>query len=193
MFRSAWMMQEILTTFQNEMGSVTLIPSKPPSPGGTFLVKLNEEVIWDRRIEGSFPESKQLKQRVRDKIAPRKDLGHSDVQKEDATDTTSTSTSTSTNPDHCQECEDAEKETQTNDATSTIPPDESELSSDIQTTLNNVDITYCVGCNWMMRSAWTCQELLTSFQEELYSVTLTPSRPPEEGGRFVSTILHHYF
>lgn len=37
LLRSAWLMQEIFTTFHDEMGSITLIPSKPPSPGGTFV------------------------------------------------------------------------------------------------------------------------------------------------------------
>ena len=39
------------------------------------------------------------------------------------------------------------------------------------TSLPNVRITYCTGCRWMLRSAWMCQELLTTFEEELHSVT----------------------
>lgn len=43
-------------------------------------------LIWDRKTEGGFPETKVLKQRVRDFIDPKKDLGHSDVggKKKDA-------------------------------------------------------------------------------------------------------------
>jgi predicted Rdx family selenoprotein len=37
-------------------------------------------VVWSRKVEGGFPEIKVLKQRVRDKVAPAKDLGHSDKQ-----------------------------------------------------------------------------------------------------------------
>ena len=37
LLRSAWLMQELFTTFNDEMGNITLIPSKPPSPGGTFV------------------------------------------------------------------------------------------------------------------------------------------------------------
>jgi predicted Rdx family selenoprotein len=35
-------------------------------------------LVWDRKIEGRFPEMKELKQRVRGLIAPQQDLGHSD-------------------------------------------------------------------------------------------------------------------
>jgi predicted Rdx family selenoprotein len=49
----------------------------------------------------------------------------------------------------------------------------------------HVSMTYCTGCRWMMRAAWMAQELLTTFQEELDSITLIPSRPPAPGGVFV--------
>jgi hypothetical protein len=35
-------------------------------------------LLWDRKTEGGFPETKVLKQLVRDRIDPKKDLGHSD-------------------------------------------------------------------------------------------------------------------
>jgi hypothetical protein len=35
--------------------------------------------IWDRKAEAGFPETKVLKQRVRDCIAPGRGLGHADV------------------------------------------------------------------------------------------------------------------
>ncbi|GAA6012649.1 hypothetical protein JCM11491_005468 [Sporobolomyces phaffii] len=35
-------------------------------------------LVWDRKIEGGFPEMKVLKQRIRNLIAPQQDLGHSD-------------------------------------------------------------------------------------------------------------------
>ena len=43
---------------------------------------MNGEVIWDRAEAGGFPEVKELKQRVRDVLAPSKDLGHSDTNKD---------------------------------------------------------------------------------------------------------------
>jgi hypothetical protein len=40
---------------------------------------LNGEVLFDRATEGRFPEVKEIKQMIRDRITPEKDLGHSDV------------------------------------------------------------------------------------------------------------------
>ena len=80
MLRAAWMAQELLTTFQDDLGGVELIPSRPPSPGGEFIVTLNGNVIWNRKEEGRFPESKELKQKIRNVIAPTRDLGHSDLK-----------------------------------------------------------------------------------------------------------------
>ncbi len=39
---------------------------------------------------------------------------------------------------------------------------------------NSVQITYCTGCKWMLRSAWMAQELLSTFEEELDELTLKP-------------------
>lgn len=44
---------------------------------------MNGELLFDRANEGRFPEVKEIKQMIRDKINPDKDLGHSDVQKVD--------------------------------------------------------------------------------------------------------------
>ena len=74
LLRAAWLAQELLTTFEEELGGVTLIPST----GGRFEVRLKETLIWSRALEGRFPEAKELKQRVRDLIAPDRPLGHSD-------------------------------------------------------------------------------------------------------------------
>lgn len=35
-------------------------------------------VLWDRKTDGGFPETKELKRRVRDVIEPGRDLGHVD-------------------------------------------------------------------------------------------------------------------
>lgn len=75
MLRAAWMAQELLTTFEQELGAVIL---QPDHTGGVFVVSLGEEVIFSRALSQRFPEIKELKQLVRDKIAPEKDLGHSD-------------------------------------------------------------------------------------------------------------------
>ncbi len=83
LLRAAWTAQELLTTFEAELGAVTLRPSEI---GGTFRVSLGEHIIWDRKEEGRFPEMKELKQRIRDQIDPERNLGHSDVggKQEDA-------------------------------------------------------------------------------------------------------------
>jgi hypothetical protein len=36
------------------------------------------KTLWDRREDGGFPETKELKRRVRDVIEPGRDLGHVD-------------------------------------------------------------------------------------------------------------------
>jgi selenoprotein W-related protein len=72
------MAQELLTTFSEELHGVLLQPSEV---AGRFVVYVGDEVIWERKRDGGFPEPKDLKQRVRDVIAPEKDLGHSDRRK----------------------------------------------------------------------------------------------------------------
>ena len=74
LMRAAWMAQELLTTFETEIGEVALVPGT----GGVFDVRLNDELIYSRKEAGRFPESKELKQLVRDRIAPDRPLGHSD-------------------------------------------------------------------------------------------------------------------
>lgn len=74
LLRAAWLAQELLTTFEVEIGEVALIPGT----GGIFEVRGNGKLLWSRKQEGRFPEAKELKQRVRDEIAPEKPLGHSD-------------------------------------------------------------------------------------------------------------------
>ena len=75
LLRATWLAQELLTTFSEERLSVLL---RPAEVAGRFTIILGEEVIWDRKQEGRFPEPKEIKQIVRDFIAPEKSLGHSD-------------------------------------------------------------------------------------------------------------------
>ncbi|KAF2007525.1 hypothetical protein P154DRAFT_454350 [Amniculicola lignicola CBS 123094] len=94
MLRAAYFGQELLSTFSTQIGEIALIPST----GGLFQVQLTyspapstatsenttqpievkQVLIWDRKTEGGFPETKVLKQLIRDHIDPKKDLGHSD-------------------------------------------------------------------------------------------------------------------
>jgi selenoprotein W-related protein len=74
LLRAAWVTQELLTTFENEICEVALLPGT----GGIFEVRLDGEVLFSRKREGRFPELKELKQLVRDRVSPGKPLGHSD-------------------------------------------------------------------------------------------------------------------
>ena len=74
LLRAAWMAQELLTTFEQELGEVALVPGT----GGVFEVRVNGHLVFSRKDKGRFPESKELKQLIRDQIAPDKPLGHSD-------------------------------------------------------------------------------------------------------------------
>jgi selenoprotein W-related protein len=49
-----------------------------PGTGGIFEVIVNQTTIWSRKERGRFPDIKELKQLVRDHVAPGKDLGHTD-------------------------------------------------------------------------------------------------------------------
>ncbi|KAI0155877.1 Rdx type Seleno protein, partial [Pestalotiopsis sp. NC0098] len=89
MLRAAYFAQELLSTFSTSLGEVAL----QPSTGGTFVVtiqhsaapspadatpSLQTRVLWDRKVDGGFPETKELKRRVRDVIEPGRNLGHVD-------------------------------------------------------------------------------------------------------------------
>jgi selenoprotein W-related protein len=73
--RAGWMAQEMLTTFAEELGSVTLTPD---ATGGVFEVRVAGELIWSRKERGRFPEITELKRLVRDRVAPGRSLGHTD-------------------------------------------------------------------------------------------------------------------
>jgi selenoprotein W-related protein len=74
LLRAAWMAQELLSTFGPDLGEVALVPGT----GGVFEIGYDGETIWERKADGGFPEAKILKQRVRDRLDPTRDLGHSD-------------------------------------------------------------------------------------------------------------------
>jgi selenoprotein W-related protein len=57
LLRSAWMAQELLSTFSEDLGSVALVPGT----GGIFEIRLDGDLIWERRRDGGFPEIKALK------------------------------------------------------------------------------------------------------------------------------------
>lgn len=74
LLRATWMAQELLTTFDSELNELAL----QPGTGGIFEVTANGVLVWSRKERGRFPEITELKQLVRDVIAPERDLGHID-------------------------------------------------------------------------------------------------------------------
>ncbi len=74
LLRAAWMAQELLFTFDQEISELIL----RPGTGGIFEVRVNGQLIWSRQSEGRFPDIAELKQRIRDHVAPDRDLGHAD-------------------------------------------------------------------------------------------------------------------
>lgn len=74
LLRAAWMAQELLSTFTTELGEVAL----RPGTGGVFDVHVDDDLVWSRAARGRFPDIKELKQLVRDRVAPGKALGHTD-------------------------------------------------------------------------------------------------------------------
>jgi selenoprotein W-related protein len=79
LLRSAWLAQELLTTFEKDLLALELVPS---ATSGTFQVKVGDELVWCRRRDGGFPQAAELKRRVRDVVAPGRPLGHSETKDE---------------------------------------------------------------------------------------------------------------
>ena len=68
------MAEELLMTFEAELGEVALVPGT----GGVFEVRLDGETIWSRRAQAGFPELAALRRLVCDRVAPERELGHSE-------------------------------------------------------------------------------------------------------------------
>ena len=78
LLRAGWMAQELLQTFTEDLGEVALVPGY----GGVYEIRLEGELIWERKRDGGFPEPKEIKRRIRDVISPDRDLGHIDKHSE---------------------------------------------------------------------------------------------------------------
>jgi selenoprotein W-related protein len=74
LLRAAWMAQELLTTFEAEVGEAAL----QSGSGGVFEIRVEGEPVWSRKADGGFPDMPELKRLVRDRVAPAKRLGHSE-------------------------------------------------------------------------------------------------------------------
>ena len=75
LLRAAWTAQELLSTFEKELTEVSLVPGG----SGVFRVWLNGDTLWDRKADGGFPESAELKRLVRDRVQPDRNLGHCEI------------------------------------------------------------------------------------------------------------------
>ncbi|OAQ84736.1 selenoprotein domain-containingprotein [Purpureocillium lilacinum] len=130
MLRAAYYAQELLSTFGLSLGEVALQPStggtfvvtivhqrhssvvavagakdqdQAATVTSTTPATTTSTVLWDRKVDGGFPETKELKRRVRDVIEPGRDLGHVDRHHgppaaAGATTATATTTVTGTGP-----------------------------------------------------------------------------------------------
>lgn len=73
LLRAAWLAQEALTTFRDDLAEVALIPGAV----GQFEVTLDgTTVLWERKRDSGFPDAAELKRRIRDVVSPSRDLGH---------------------------------------------------------------------------------------------------------------------
>lgn len=75
LLRAAYLAQELLTTFTDDLKAVQLQPSET---AGRFTIFISDKLLFDRKEAGYFIEIKALKQLVRDIVNPKKSLGHSD-------------------------------------------------------------------------------------------------------------------
>ncbi len=75
LLRAAWLAQELLTTFEQELGEVALVPAS----GGIFEIALDGETIATTRDTKRMPEASEVKRLLRDRIAPGRTIGHEEV------------------------------------------------------------------------------------------------------------------
>ena len=72
LLRAAWLAQELLTSFEEELEEVALVPGS----GGVFEVRLDGAVLFSNRSAGRLPEAREVKELVRDRVAPGRTIGH---------------------------------------------------------------------------------------------------------------------
>lgn len=78
LLRAQWYAAELLQTFEAELGEVALVPAGAEAEAGVFRIEVDGTSVWNRKRDGGFPEIAELKRRVRDLVAPDKQLGHAD-------------------------------------------------------------------------------------------------------------------
>lgn len=72
MLRASWLSQELLSTFESEIGEIAL----KPGSGGIFEVAVDGEVLATNREGNPMPDAAEVRRLVRDRIAPGRRIGH---------------------------------------------------------------------------------------------------------------------
>jgi selenoprotein W-related protein len=72
LLRASWLAQELLSTFEAELGEVAIRPGR----GGIFEVTLDGEVVATNRDGAAMPDAADVKRLLRDRIAPERRIGH---------------------------------------------------------------------------------------------------------------------
>jgi len=72
LMRASWLAQELLTTFDQDLGEVALVPGR----GGIFEVTLDGEAVFSNREAGRFPEAREIKLALKERVAPERKIGH---------------------------------------------------------------------------------------------------------------------
>jgi selenoprotein W-related protein len=72
MLRAAWMAQELLKSFEAELGEVAL----RPSGDGHFIVRVNGALVFSNQEAGRYPEAKELRELVRNAIRMVEETNH---------------------------------------------------------------------------------------------------------------------
>ena len=74
MLRSAWLAQEILSSFSDQIDELSL----QPRSGGLFQILIGDKIVWCRKKQKGFPDAPTIKRIFRDHLDPTRDLGHID-------------------------------------------------------------------------------------------------------------------
>jgi selenoprotein W-related protein len=72
LLRAGWMAHELLTSFENELAEVALVPGS----GGILEVRLDGETVASNRDGKPMPDVAEVKRVVRDRVAPDRRIGH---------------------------------------------------------------------------------------------------------------------
>ncbi|GMH87537.1 hypothetical protein TrST_g13301 [Triparma strigata] len=99
--RSQWYSYELFQTFHTrrlQKGLEPLISETTIAASenaGDWRMEINNQLVWDRRTDGGFPDLKLVKNRVKEVLDPSVDLGHSEIKCSNSSAETGTETDAS--------------------------------------------------------------------------------------------------